>query len=176
MTARLSWIVALACASALAGCDGGEPQQVAPAKAAAAKATAAKAATAEAPSDQVAFSYNPIGKRDPFRSYLADIDQLQRDEPKRRLEPTEMFDIDQFRLTGLVTGTSQPKAMVEDPTGRGHVVKIGTRLGKKGGVVTRITTTGMVITEEFRTPTGEKTRVPINVPLPQPELDMATEQ
>ena len=75
----------------------------------------------------------------------------------------------------LAIGTAQPKAMVEDPSGTGHTLRIGSRLGKNGGRVTRITSLGIVVTEEFRAPTGERVRVPIQILLPKPELELTIE-
>ncbi len=143
-------------------------------KKAAPKAKQAQAAAVE--EAQVAYAYSPVGKRDPFYSYLAELKETGITEKVRRLEATEQYELDQYRLTGVVTGTSQPKAMVEDPDGKGHVVQVGSRLGKRSGTVTRITSEGLVVTEEFRAPTGEKVRLPIMVKLPQPELEIAAEQ
>jgi type IV pilus assembly protein PilP len=117
------------------------------------------------------FSYSPVGKRDPFYSYLAEVQATVETQTERAREPTETFELDQYRLTGLVTGTAQPRAMVEDPDGKGHAISINSRLGKRGGIVTRISNEGIIVTEEFRTPTGDKVRVPITIKLPQPELD-----
>jgi len=110
--------------------------------------------------------YSPAGKRDPFRSFLADgtSEQVVSGEG-RRLEDTEKFELDAYHLTGLITGTSQPKALVEDPAKKGHVVRIGSRLGKRNGRVTRILNNMIVVTEEIITPTGERVRVPITVKL-----------
>lgn len=121
-------------------------------------------------------TYSPIGKRDPFQSYLAELRNTDMTRVDRAREATEEYELDQYKLSGVVTGTSQPRALVEDPGGKGHVVRIGTRLGKNSGVVTRITSSGIVVTEEFRAPTGEKVRVPMTIKLPQPELEMGTEQ
>ena len=118
------------------------------------------------------FVYSSIGKRDPFRSFLADLVEIDQDHGmSRRKEETEQYELDQYRLTGLITGTSQPKAMVEDPSGRGHVLHIGSRLGRNGGRLTHIAPTGMVIVEETRDPTGKKMRLPITVRLPKSEFD-----
>lgn len=118
------------------------------------------------------WSYSPVGKRDPFRSYLAEKEAMEEDENAIREAETEKFELDQYQLTALITGTAQPAAMVEDPAGKGHVVRIGTRLGKNGGRVTRIMDTGIVVTEETRAPTGERIRVPITILLPKPEWSM----
>ncbi len=166
---------AAAFAVLLAGCgdagDSGKPKMPASHSKPAAKAKTSKAAD----DNQKPFTYLPVGKRDPFQSYLAELRAEGETHRNRKLEPTEKFELDQYRLTGLVTGTAQPKAMVEDPENKGYPLRIGSRLGKNGGVVTRITSTGIVVTEEFRAPTGERVRVPIDIKLPQPELDIVAE-
>lgn len=148
---------------------------VAPVPSAAAATPGPAATTAVPPKQAPSWTYSPVGMRDPFRSYLADLSENKKNEPSKKSEETEKYELDQYRLTGLITGTAQPKAMVEDPKGDGHVLRIGSRLGKNGGVVTRITATGIVVTEEFRAPTGERVRVPITIKLPQPELNLVGE-
>jgi type IV pilus assembly protein PilP len=118
------------------------------------------------------FAYSPVGKRDPFRSYLSDLaEQNNAHHPERKLEETEYFEVDQYRLTGLITGISQPKAMLEDPDGRGHVVHIGSRIGKNGGLVSQIAPHGLLIIEETHDAMGKLVRLPITLKLPQTEFD-----
>ncbi|MEL6544691.1 MAG: pilus assembly protein PilP, partial [Myxococcota bacterium] len=139
------------------------------------KAPKASADAGEKPTDARSgfeFSYSPVGKRDPFRSYLAELGDVRQQTVKRPVQATERFELDQYRLTGLITGTSQPKALVEDPDKVGHTVRIGSYIGKNGGVITRITSDGFVVTEEFRAPTGELVKVPITVKLPKPEIEI----
>lgn len=141
----------------------------------AANKTKKKSSNTEGPTNadrRLEFSYSPVGKRDPFRSYLADLSEAQAQTISRPIQATERFELDQYRLTGLITGTSQPKALVEDPEGVGHTVRIGSYIGKNGGVVRRITTKGFVVTEEFRAPTGELVKVPITVKLPRAEIEV----
>ena len=45
-----------------------------------------------------------------------------------------------------------PRAMVEDPEGVGHIVELGTLIGKNWGKVTQIKPTELIITEEYRDP------------------------
>lgn len=114
--------------------------------------------------------YSPVGRRDPFRSYLTDLAaQAAQHQPDRKPEPTEMFELGQYLLTGLVTGTSQPKAMVEDPDTQGHVLRIGSHLGKNGGVVIRIGQDGIVIAERTRDPTGRSVDLSIAIKLQRNE-------
>ena len=118
---------------------------------------------------KVEFYYNPVGKRDPFRSFIAIMQETHtpKNKRQRQLEDTETYELNQYQLTALISGTSNPLAMVEDPTGEGHVLRVGSRIGKNGGRVTRITSTAVVVIEEFRAPTGERVRVPITVKLPE---------
>lgn len=158
-----------------------EPEKGPPAKKKSAKSQVQQKKAAEAPAiapvapTVAEWSYSPVGKRDPFRSYLADLTLKQTEDDVRRPDPTEKYELDQYRLTGLITGTAQPKALVEDPEKIGHVLRVGSRLGKNGGRITRISNTGIVVTEEYRAPTGEKVKVPIDVNLPKPPIEMESE-
>ncbi|MEK7706012.1 MAG: pilus assembly protein PilP [Myxococcota bacterium] len=163
---------ALAGACEEAGSDAPVPAPKAVLKASAPSAAVAPGTAAEA---ERPFAYSPIGKRDPFRSYLADLQETEQSTASRKLEETEQYELDQYRLTGLITGTSQPRAMVEDPVGRGHVLHIGSHLGKNGGRVTRIAPDAIEVTEEFRAPTGERVRVPIKIKLPAPDMQLEVE-
>jgi type IV pilus assembly protein PilP len=124
------------------------------------------------PIDVDPFTYSPVGKRDPFRSYLSELaEQNNAHHPERKLEATEYFEIDQYHLTGLITGISQPKAMVEDPDGHGHVVHIGSRIGKNGGLVSQINVGGILIIEETHDPMGKTVQMPVTLKLVQAEVD-----
>lgn len=135
-------------------------------------------ATSVVPTEnKAAWAYSPIGKRDPFRSYLAILEESgEKEKTGQKIIETTLYELDQYKLKGLITSTAQPKAMVEDPQGRGWVIKLGSRLGKAGGVVTRISREGIIVTEEFRSPTGERVRQPITIKLPRPETDLMGEQ
>lgn len=118
------------------------------------------------------FSYTSVGKRDPFRSYLIDLaNENKARNFGRKLEETESFELDQYHLGGLITGISQPKAMLEDPTGHGYVIHVGSRVGKNGGIVTQIDTQGVLVIEETHDPLGKVIRLPIRIRLPQTDYE-----
>ncbi len=118
------------------------------------------------------YVYSSIGKRDPFRPYF--VDQALEEEAKqttRALTDLEKYEIEQLKLVGVVTGTSTPSAMVEDPTGEGHTIMIGTLMGRHGGRVSKIKRDEVVIMEEFRDPaTNKKVASPVTLRLPSEEL------
>lgn len=140
----------------LAGCDflvdgEGEPAPAQPVAAAAkAKAPVVKETVEEEPEEE--YTYNPIGKRDPFRSFLSL--GTRGPEPIPRT-PLQKYEIDQYQLVGIVWGIERPRALVEDPEGVGHVMEIGTYIGKNWGKVTQISPTEVMVTEEYQTIDGE---------------------
>jgi Tfp pilus assembly protein PilP len=119
-----------------------------------------------------AFAYRAAGRRDPFRSYLLDaMARRQAERSQRQLEETESYELSQYHLTAVLTGTSQPKAMIEDPTGKAFVVRIGSRVGRAGGRVSRIDSTGIVVLEENLDPQGQRSQIPITLKLPAEDID-----
>ena len=96
------------------------------------------------------YSYNAVGKRDPFRSFISRMVVV--DSGEDALGPLQVHEIDQYRLRGIVWNIGAPRALVEDPDGIGHVVAIGTLIGQHWGTVPQIKPEEIVITEEYRDP------------------------
>src|SRR6185295_12013708 len=138
--------VALALVSAGCGGDAAAPSSQAPTAAAPGTPAAPKKAPAAAPAaapvapvSAYQYAYNPLGKRDPFRSPLEDLrNQAQGSQVETCSEPLCQWDLDQLILVAVVTGDANPIAMVEDPQGRGYIIKRNTKIGKQGGKVTQI--------------------------------------
>ncbi len=112
------------------------------------------------PEDQ-SYSYevmvNGQMRRDPFKTYYEDLvvdDASQVDTSK--LTELQKIDLDKLKLVAVVVGTATPMAMVEDATGRGHTLKIGTLVGKRLGQVKHIRRGEIVVQEEFRDFTGKR--------------------
>ena len=101
---------------------------------------------------QAVFSYNPLGKRDPFSPIIVREEQkaLAGERP-----PLERFNIYDFKMTGVVWGGYGYTAMLEGPDGKGYFVRTGAVLGQNRGVVKKITQNLMIIEEKFKTISGE---------------------
>jgi len=129
---------------ALVGCaTNGEA--AAPAEALAAHPPVVKSAVTGIVSAGDPYTYNPIGKRDPFRAFMGpDIDPLPPGST-----PLQQYSLDELALVGVVWGIDRPRVLVQDPDQVGHVVEIGTYIGDKWGRVTQITPTHIVVTEEY---------------------------
>jgi type IV pilus assembly protein PilP len=144
--------LAIAAIAALAACGGGKPKAppaaAKPAAPAAAVPVAAAAAPAPAPENAAPeWSYSSAGKRDPFRSFLADMDSPAQGIATRCATPLGRFDVEQLRLVAVVTGLDDPVAMVEAPSGVGYSVRRGACIGKNGGVVSAVRTGEVVVAE-----------------------------
>ncbi|MCC6806495.1 MAG: pilus assembly protein PilP [Deltaproteobacteria bacterium] len=166
----MSHIALAACALALLPACEEEPPPAPPPPKKKAEPVTSRGDAASQPVEK--FVYSSIGKRDPFRPYY--IDQALEEEEKntgRTLTELEHFEIDQLKLVGIVTGTSMPSAMVEDPDGVGHTIMIGTLMGKNGGRVKQIKRDEVLIIEEFRDPaTNKKVASPVTLKLPSDEF------
>lgn len=99
-------------------------------------------------------SYNPVGKIDPFVPLLKDepVKALQTEKSKReRREPAtplERVDLSQLKLTAIIRTPSGFKAMVEESTGKGYIVGMGTYMGIHSGKVVNILKDRIVVEEE----------------------------
>ena len=159
-----------------------KPQPVAPAE--------QESAAASAPVHE--YAYSPIGKRDPFRSIMHDAEReaaLQKaaaeaaaaaskppvEAPVENLRcgPLCKWDIEQLRLVAVVSGVSNPMAMVETPDGRGYSVHRGTFIGKRNGKITQIRPGEIVVTEIYKDNSGVPQPNDISIYLPRSANDTA---
>jgi type IV pilus assembly protein PilP len=96
-------------------------------------------------------------KVDPFRSNLAhfaphvEIEEEKTEEQEQKT-PLEYYDVSQYKLVLIMSGTAQPKAMVIDPRGKSYVLQVGTKIGTRDGKVVSITSTEVRIEEPGKPP------------------------
>ena len=85
------------------------------------------------------------GSRDPFRpmTLRAKVDTRAREN----LSPLERLDLSQLKVVGIIWDIKEPRAMVEDTTGLGYVVKVGTPIGSNDGTIKAIHRNQLVIEE-----------------------------
>lgn len=99
------------------------------------------------------YSYDPTGKRDPFRSYV--LEQKEQQQAKRG--PLEQFELGQLKLTAVIWKAEKPRALVLDPSGRGYIIGAGTRIGKNSGEVLSIGESVVVVKETYVDHRGKST-------------------
>jgi len=135
----------------------GEDEEAAAVAAAKPAAAAPEPEKVEAPKQQdLSYTYNAINRRDPFETYFNVLSAMGDPGDSANLTELQKIDIDKLKLVAVVVGTATPMAMVEDPGGRGHTVKIGTLIGRRLGQVKHIRRGEIVVQEEFRDFTGKR--------------------
>jgi type IV pilus assembly protein PilP len=112
----------------------------------------------------VTYVYDPKGKPDPFKPLIVErpevplskrVAQKVIEEGSRTATPLEKMELNQLKLVALIWNIKEPKAMVEDGTGKGYILANGTSLGKNKGRVSQITSAGVVVSEQYETSSGK---------------------
>jgi type IV pilus assembly protein PilP len=100
-------------------------------KAIASTSPAAKAGS----SSMLPAMYNPKGKIDPFQPLFSEKPTIASKKSKRKRRtprtPLERIDLSQLKLVAIVLASSGNRALVEESSGKGYVVKKGTYMGTK---------------------------------------------
>ena len=152
------WLPAVVLAAAFAaGCGGESPPPQPVVQKPVPKAQAAPQApskTEEKKAEAVAL-YDPAGKRDPFVSFIKE-ENPQRGKEIAALPPLLRYELGELKLVGILWTKSGAKALVEDAEGKGYSVGTGSRIGRSGGVVARITEKEVIVREEFTGLQGQK--------------------
>lgn len=100
--------------------------------------------------EQPRYAYDPTGKTDPFKSFIAEQEEMEEKAKRRPKTYLETLDLSQLELIAIVVGAKGNYAMVKDSKGTGHVIQKGTSIGTNGGFVERITDKEVVIREEYK--------------------------
>lgn len=91
--------------------------------------------------------YNPAGKRDPFKPFI----QAPREEEVVITEatpPLKKYSLNEYRITGIVWVSNEPKAVVVDPEGNTYFLGKGDEIGNRNGVITEVRESGLLVKEK----------------------------
>lgn len=103
---------------------------------------------------------NFSNKKDPFKPFIAvEAAPQQKARPMVRartgeLLPIQSYDVNKFKVAGIIIGLKENTALITDPTGRGYVVKEGMLIGNNNGRISRITPSAIMVVEIYRDETG----------------------
>lgn len=93
--------------------------------------------------------YDPAGKIDPFKSFIAEQEEIQEKRKRKPKTYLETLDLSQLILSAIIVGPKGNWAMFRDSKGTGHVIKKGTYVGINGGTVHQITDKEVIVREEY---------------------------
>lgn len=84
-------------------------------------------------------------RRDPFRPFLLSL-RPDDDDRVQRVGVTA-YELRQLQLVAVLWDMSPPRAVLQDSSGMGYIVTVGTQVGRRGGTVAAIQP-GRLIVEE----------------------------
>jgi Tfp pilus assembly protein PilP len=116
--------------------------------------------SALAATNATGFKYRMEGRMDPFAPFISDKTEEGQNpndivEGEEQLTGMQLFEPGQLTLVALVATSDQKFAMVQDVTGKGYVVKEGTKIGRRG-IVQSILPNKVIIEEIATTRAGTK--------------------
>ncbi len=97
--------------------------------------------------------YDSTGKLNPFLPLIQEKEEksvtgsVVDEKPKRVLTPLEKLELSQIKLVAVILMKNRQLAMVEEATGKGYEVNIGTYMGKNNGQVSKIKQSSIVVKE-----------------------------
>jgi type IV pilus assembly protein PilP len=116
--------------------------------------------------------YDPNGKIDPFEPLFKDEKVVASSKLKRKKRiprtPLERIDLSQLKLVGIILASSGNRALVEEASGKGYVIKEGTYIGTNGGKIVSIQKETVTVEEEFEDVYGKLTIRKRELKLPKP--------
>ncbi|NTU59495.1 MAG: pilus assembly protein PilP [Deltaproteobacteria bacterium] len=122
------------------------------------------------PPAQPAFTYSPVGLRDPFEPFIKLEEKKVAKRPVEKVAapqtPLQRYSTEELKLAGIVWGEEgRARALIEDPQGKGYAVAVGTLVGDRGGRVVRILPDRIIIEERFKDILGEEKKAVANMML-----------
>jgi len=95
--------------------------------------------------------YIARGKIDPFEPLFKETPVFRKKKKKRiPRTPLEKLSLGQLKLVAIIRAPSGNKALVEESSGKGYVIKEGTYIGLNSGKIIKIQKDNIIIEEEFQ--------------------------
>ena len=117
--------------------------------------------------------YDPEGKLDPFAPLIKEKPVVlpvkdKKAERRKILTPLEKLELGQLKLVGIIRAASGNKALVEEDSGKGYVIKKGTYIGTRSGKVAKILPDRIIVEEEVEDIYGKASIRKIEIKLKPP--------
>ena len=128
--------------------------------------------TQELQPDGTPVQYDAKGKIDPFEPLFKEEKVLVGSKLKRKKRiprtPLEHIEIGQLKLVGIILAASGNRALVEEASGKGYVIKEGTYIGTNGGKIVSIQKETVTVEEELEDIYGKLVVRTRELKLPKP--------
>lgn len=123
----------------------------------------AQKGTAEQEASVAERIYDPTKRLNPFiplfradkKAVVADKSKNKKRKKRIPQTPLERISLNQLKLVAIIRASSGNKALVEENSGKGYIIKKGTYVGLNSGIVTQINTNNVIVEEELENLLGE---------------------
>jgi len=122
--------------------------------------------------------YDPQGRIDPFVPLVKEepvkvensavVDAKADLREKRPKTPLEKIELDQLKLKAIIIAPSGNKALVEEASGKGYIIRKGTYIGRHDGKIVKILKDKVVVEEWTADFEGKMTAKEKEIKLPKP--------
>lgn len=92
------------------------------------------------------FDYEPRGRRDPFAPPVLDR-PVAPGSVHGPLLPLQRYDLTKLKLIGIIWDVKRPRAMINDPDSKVHIVGPNTKIGTRNGYIAVIREGEIVVVE-----------------------------
>jgi type IV pilus assembly protein PilP len=111
-------------------------------------------------------------KKDPFKPFAVEPVPQGQTKPAGivrtgDLLPIQSYDVNKFKVSGIITGLKENTALVVDPAGKGYVVREGMLIGINDGRINRITPAAIEVVEHYRDDNGHLRKRSILLTMPK---------
>ncbi len=90
---------------------------------------------------------SPVANRDPFRPFIKIVGEEEETGDGSLVPPIKRFELQEFRIAGILWIEGEPRAMVVDPEKNTYYLAVGDEIGNKGGVILEIRNSGILVKE-----------------------------
>jgi len=136
----------------VAACSGGEkqaPQAVPDPSSNTAVTKQEKVKPVLVPKEQEKPRYQITGVRDPFQPFARSAQGELSEERSKITDPLQKLSLSQIELVGVILG-KEKRALVQESSGVGFIIKEGTLIGENSGIVTKIAQDGVTVKQHFK--------------------------
>lgn len=92
--------------------------------------------------------YTSKGKRDPFKPFIQAPKETKQTPVSESTPPIKRYDLNQYRIVGVVKFSGEPKAMVVDPEKNTYYLGVGDEIGNKNGEILEVRDNGLLVQEK----------------------------
>lgn len=123
------------------------------------------------------FPYESAKLRDPFQAPVSEWDrgddyrQAAAPDLRRVRTSLEGFAMEELRMVGTLSGQGVRSALVRDPGGQVHAVRVGDYLGRDFGRIEAIGDAGLVLLEAIADGSGDWVTRTRTLPMHRPDTD-----